>query len=84
MMPVREPLRSLVFAACDRAVRDVFVDGHQVVKDGEVTTIDLRAALSELQAAQARSMRSIPDLDWAGRTADQLSPMAFEIRDSLN
>ena len=84
MMPVREPLRSLVFAACDRAVRDVFVDGHQVVKDGEVATIDLRAALSELQAAQARSMRSIPDLDWAGRTADQLSPMAFEIRDGLN
>ncbi len=84
MMPVREPLRSLVFAACDRAVRDVFVDGNQVVKDGEVTTIDLRSALDELQAAQARSMRSIPDLDWAGRSADQLSPMVFETRDSLN
>ena len=84
MMPVREPLRSLVFAACDRAVRDVFVDGKQVVKNGEVTTIDLRSALDELQAAQARSMRSIPDLDWAGRSADQLSPMVFETRESLN
>ncbi len=84
MMPVREPIRSLVFAACDRAVRDVFVDGRQVVKDGEVTTIDLRSALGELQAAQARSMRNIPGLDWAGRTADQLSPMVFETREALN
>ncbi|EDP66913.1 N-ethylammeline chlorohydrolase [alpha proteobacterium BAL199] len=84
MMPVREPIRSLVFTACDRAVRDVYVDGQQVVKNGEVTTIDLRAALDELQAAQARSMRNIPGLDWAGRTADQLSPMVFEIRQSLN
>lgn len=84
MMPVREPIRSLVFAACDRAVKDVFVDGNQVVRDGEVTTIDLATALTELQTAQARSMRSIPDLDWGGRSADQLSPMVFETLDSLH
>src|SRR3546814_14117030 len=29
MLPVREPIRSLVFTACDRAVKDVFVDGRR-------------------------------------------------------
>ena len=80
MMPVREPLRSLVFVAGDRAVADVFVDGIQVVKDGEVTTMDMPAALDALQEAQARSTRSVSKLDWAGRTADELAPMVFETR----
>ncbi|WP_395712656.1 hypothetical protein [Reyranella sp.] len=45
MRPVRDPLRSFVFSAADRAVRHVFVDGRQVVKDGTVLTIDsVRAA----------------------------------------
>jgi 5-methylthioadenosine/S-adenosylhomocysteine deaminase len=80
MMPVREPLRSLVFVAGDRAVADVFVDGIQVVRDGEVTTMDMPAALDALQEAQARSTRSVSKLDWAGRTADELAPMVFETR----
>ena len=49
MMPVREPIRSLIYASADRGIRDVFVDGQQVVTDGEVTTVDLRSALIELQ-----------------------------------
>src|ERR1700704_2977764 len=40
MRPVRDPLRSFFFSAADRAVRHVFVDGRQVVKEGDVTTID--------------------------------------------
>jgi len=84
MMPVREPIRSLIYAATDRGIRDVFVDGTQVVKEGEVTTIDLRAALTELQAAQERSFASIPTRDWAGRNVDQMAPMVFETRESLS
>jgi 5-methylthioadenosine/S-adenosylhomocysteine deaminase len=61
----------------------VFVDGRQVVKDGAVTTIDLRAALTELQAAQERSFSSIPTRDWAHRTVDQMAPMVFETRDGV-
>ena len=80
MVPVREPIRSLVFVAGDRAVSDVFVGGEQVVRDGEVISIDMPAALEALQEAQARSMANIPDLDWAGRSADELSPMVFETR----
>ena len=84
MMPVREPLRSLIYVAGDRAVRDVFVDGEQVVADGKVLTIDQEAASEALQEAQARSLEGVPAQDWAGRTADQLAPMALPTLDRLN
>ena len=80
MMPVREPLRSLIYVAQDRAVRDVFVGGAQVVRDGECLTIDLAAESQALEEAQARSMAKVPDRDWAGRTTDELAPMALPMR----
>lgn len=83
MMPVREPLRFLVFVAGDWAIHDVFVDGECVVTDGKVMTMDMESVLEALQEAQARSMSSIPDLDWAGRSAEKLSPMVFETRDGI-
>jgi cytosine/adenosine deaminase-related metal-dependent hydrolase len=33
MRPLRDPIQSLIYAAADRAVRNVFVAGEQVVKD---------------------------------------------------
>jgi cytosine/adenosine deaminase-related metal-dependent hydrolase len=32
MAPARDPLRSLVYHAAERAVREVYVDGRQVVR----------------------------------------------------
>jgi 5-methylthioadenosine/S-adenosylhomocysteine deaminase len=80
MMPVREPLRSLLYVAADRAVRDVYVDGVQVVADQRVLNIDYRAAAEALEEAQKRSMREVPKLDWAGRSADQLAPMVLPLQ----
>lgn len=77
MMPVREPLRSLIYVAQDRAIRDVFVNGDHVVQDGQVTTIDLAAASQALEEAQQRSMALVPGRDWAGRTTDELAPMVL-------
>jgi len=77
MMPLREPLRSLIFVAGDRAVRDVYVDGEQVVADGRVLTIDQQAASEALEEAQKRSLDNVHRHDWAGRDADQLAPMAL-------
>jgi cytosine/adenosine deaminase-related metal-dependent hydrolase len=77
MMPLREPLRSLIFVAGDRAVRDVYVDGEQVVADGRVLTIDQQAASEALEEAQKRSLEKVHRHDWAGRDADQLAPMAL-------
>lgn len=83
MMPLREPLRSLIFVAAERAVRDVYVDGTQVVKDGRALNIDLQAASEALEAAQKRSMERVPELDWAGRDAEALSPMVLPTIDSV-
>jgi 5-methylthioadenosine/S-adenosylhomocysteine deaminase len=83
MMPLREPLRSLIFVAAERAVRDVYVDGIQVVEDGRALNIDLQAASEALEAAQQRSMERVPGLDWAGRDAEALSPMVLPTIDSI-
>jgi 5-methylthioadenosine/S-adenosylhomocysteine deaminase len=77
MMPLREPLRSLIYVAADRAVRDVYVDGRLVVADGKVLTMDYANASRVLQAAQKRSLARTADLDWAGRDADTMSPMVL-------
>ena len=63
MRPLRDPLRSLVYGAADRAVRDVWVDGRQVVGDGTVLTIDFAAAAEDLEAEQARLAASLPAID---------------------
>ena len=84
MTPLREPVRSLVYVAGDRAVNDVFVDGNQVVKNGKCLTIDLQAASEALQEAQQRSLKKVSKLDWNGRSADELAPMAYRTVDRLN
>jgi cytosine/adenosine deaminase-related metal-dependent hydrolase len=84
MRPLREPIRSLVFVAGDRAIADVFVDGEQVVRDGKVLTMDLEAASDALEEAQKRSMKTVPKLDWAHRTTDELAPMVFDTAGRVN
>ncbi len=77
MMPLREPIRSLVYVAADRAVRDVYVDGRLVLENGRPLGIDVAAASQALEEAQQRSMREVPKLDWAQRTTDELAPMVL-------
>jgi cytosine/adenosine deaminase-related metal-dependent hydrolase len=79
MRPVRDPLRSFVFSAADRAVRHVFVDGRQVVKDGAVLTIDHKALSRSLQTSQDAFVRNAPYVDFRGRSADEISPPSFRI-----
>jgi cytosine/adenosine deaminase-related metal-dependent hydrolase len=40
MKPARDPLRSWIYYAADRVVRDVYVGGALVVKNGAVVTLD--------------------------------------------
>lgn len=79
MRPVRDPLRSFFFSAADRAVRHVFVDGRQVVKDGEVQTIDCGRLASSLQQSQQAFIRNAPYVDFRGRTADEISPTSLRV-----
>lgn len=79
MNPARDPLRSLVYAAADRAIAHVWVDGQQVVRDGEVLTIDFAAAAAAVNEAQQRAEQEVPNRDLvAGRSALEMSPLSFD------
>jgi cytosine/adenosine deaminase-related metal-dependent hydrolase len=80
MRPCYEPLRSLIYSASERAVTHVFVDGRQIVRDRKVLTIDYEAAAAALEEAQRRGLSRIRQLDWAGRSADELAGSAFPRR----
>lgn len=80
MQPARDPLRSLVFHAADRAVRDVYVDGRQVVAGGKVLTLDAESAAARLSEAQARMMAEVPKRDFRGRSADEITPLSLPLQ----
>ena len=77
MRPIRDPLRSLVFSAAERAVKDVYVDGTKVVDNGRATNIDVDDALDRLQAAQERMIARVPENDFQGRSADEITPLCL-------
>lgn len=81
MQPARDPLKNLIFAAGERPIRDVFVDGRQVVAKGEVLTIDRRAAAERFSAGHVEMMTRVAERDWANRSADDAFPLSLEIRD---
>ena len=80
MQPDYEPIRSLVYSANDRAIRDVYVDGRQVVRDGAVLDFEIGEDIEMLRRAQGEAITGAPGNDWAGRRLDQLSPRVFETR----
>jgi cytosine/adenosine deaminase-related metal-dependent hydrolase len=80
MMPARDPLRSLVFHAAERAVKDVYVAGRKVVVDGEVTTLDHAGACARLAEAQEKMMQLTPQRDYLKRTADEIAPLSLPVR----
>lgn len=77
MRPGRDPVRSLIYAAGDRALKSVYVDGRKVVENGEVLTMDYRQAAAHLHEAQKRIVANAPKLDWAHRPVEQVSPPTF-------
>lgn len=79
LQPVRDPLRTLVFSAQDRAVCDVYVDGRQLVRDGKVLTIDIEEVTEQINAGQRRALAGVPERDWAKRTADEAFPLSLPL-----
>jgi cytosine/adenosine deaminase-related metal-dependent hydrolase len=77
MRPARDPVRSLIYAAGDRAVHTVYVDGRKVVEAGKLLTIDYAAAAEALHEAQKRVIAAVPSVDWAHRGVDEISPPTF-------
>jgi 5-methylthioadenosine/S-adenosylhomocysteine deaminase len=79
MRPSRDPIRSLVYAAADRAVHTVFIDGLRVVHEGEVASLDYRQAAAQVDEAQRRAETRVPQRDLVGhRSAADMSPLSFD------
>jgi len=81
MQPARDPLRGFVYHAADRAVRDVFVDGVQVVAGRKVLTMDQADAALRLAAAQERMEAAAPQHDYRRRRAEEIAPLSLPLAD---
>ena len=81
MRPARDPLRNLIYTAADRAVRDVYVDGRQVVAGGRVLTLDIETATARLEQSQFRAERNVLRQDPDGRSGTELSPLTLKLAD---
>ena len=79
MRPVRDPLRSFVYHAADRAVRDVFVGGQPVVAGRKVLTLDQDDAAERLGRAQDRMLEAASQRDYRGRGAEEISPLSLPL-----
>src|SRR5436190_4352077 len=77
MQPVYDPVRSLMYAAGERAIRHVFVGGQQVVHDGKAFAFDYADASARLEMAQRRAIEKVPRFDWAGRSVAEIMPPTF-------
>ena len=81
MVPARDPLRSLVYTAAERAVRDVYVDGVRVVADRRVLTLNRAEAAARLVEAQRRMLDAVPRHDYAGRSVEAIVPLSLPLAD---
>ncbi|PWS37969.1 N-ethylammeline chlorohydrolase [Falsiroseomonas bella] len=79
MQPLRDPLRNLIHVAAERVVRDVWVDGRQVVADGRVLTIDQAAAARALQGEQDRLAAAVAQRDPERASIEDLMPLALAL-----
>ena len=79
MSPPRDPLRSLVFHAADRAVWRVYVDGRCIFADGRPTFLDTAEAAGILAEAQARMLRNAAKHDYLGRDGAEIAPLSLPI-----
>ncbi|MBM3648205.1 MAG: amidohydrolase family protein [Alphaproteobacteria bacterium] len=79
MQPVRDPLRSFVFHAADRAVRTVLVGGEIVLADGAPLNLDPAGAMERLAEAQAQMLRDTVKHDYAGRPAERIAPLSLRV-----
>lgn len=74
MVPMRDPLKNLVYSATPEDLRHVMIDGDFVMRERRVLGIDEQAVCEALQEAAERMWAGIGRSDWRGRGVDELSP----------
>ena len=82
MLPSCDPVTCLIHSAADRAVKDVYIDGEQVVRDGAVITLDRQAAAEKIVDGQARMEAAVGGTDFMGRTSREIAPLSLPVSES--
>ena len=77
MTPLRDPIKNIVYNATAEDVDRVYVGGRLVVDQGRVLAADEAKILADLQAGGERMWPRMKQFDWAGRSADELSPPSY-------
>jgi 5-methylthioadenosine/S-adenosylhomocysteine deaminase len=77
MVPLRDPIKNIVYHAQTEDLVDVMIDGEWVQQDGKVLHVDVEKANAALQFAGRRMWAEMGAGDWANRSADELSPQTF-------
>lgn len=75
--PIRDPIKALVLLATGEDVETVIVDGRTVVRNSEVLGVKEKDILSAVQKSAEESWRIAPEMNWDGRSLDEISPMTF-------
>lgn len=79
MVPSRDIVKNIIFSATRNSVRDVYVNGECVVKDGKVPGIDEKELCAELQEVCENAWKGISEKDLKGRTMDELYPQTYSV-----
>ncbi len=77
MVPVRDPIKALVYSAGSVAIDGVMVAGRMLVEDGQVLGLDEKKVASEMQRIGEKMWETAPERDRVGRTVDEMSPPSF-------
>jgi cytosine/adenosine deaminase-related metal-dependent hydrolase len=77
MVPLRDPIKNIVYSAHAEDLNTAIIDGEIRMYDRQVLGVDVAKLACDLQAAGDRMWPRMQEHDWAGRTADELSPLSF-------
>ncbi len=77
MTPLRDPVKNIVYSAQAEDLRDVVIDGEFRMRDRVIPGVDPIALARDLQIAAQTMWDKMAQVDHAGRTVDQLSPLSF-------
>ena len=77
MVPLRDPVRNIVYNAETEEVETVIVNGNIVVENGRVKGTDQTQLNRRLQEAGRKVWPQMAQHDWAHRPVDELSPLSF-------
>jgi cytosine/adenosine deaminase-related metal-dependent hydrolase len=78
MRPLRDPIRSLVYASTEEDVDRVVVDGRTLVENGKVLGMDEHEIAEDMQKIGDNYIAGIPGRNKEGKTAEEISPLSFE------